>query len=412
MVTVERHPIRLVLSDDLERSRLTVFFRLLLAIPHAIWLSLWTFAALVVGVAAWALTMARGTLPQPLHDFYVQYARYTAHVYAYVHLAANPFPGFTGRPGYPVDVEVDPPARQRRATVAFRAVLALPALVVASALAGFGVSGGGSTGTSVDASVIVTAAFLGWFACLALARMPRGLRNVGAYAIRYVVQTVGYLLFLTDRYPDSRPALDLPATAPEHPVALAVADDLRRSRLTVFFRALLVVPHLVWLVLWSLAALVAAVVNWATALATGRPAAVLHRFLSAYLRYSTHVGAFLFLVANPFPGFAGAAGSYPVDLVVGPPAAQRRWATGLRALLAVPGLLLAGALGSALYAAAFLGWFASLAVGRMPRGLRDLGAYALRYSAQTTAYLVVVTGRYPYGGPEAPAPAGAALPAG
>ena len=29
----------------------------------------------------------------------------------------------------------------------------------------------------------------------------------------------------------------------EHPIGLVVTDDLRRSRLTVFFRYLLVIPH-------------------------------------------------------------------------------------------------------------------------------------------------------------------------
>ena len=36
-----QHPIRLHITDDLQRNRLTVFFRLILAIPHIIWLSLW-----------------------------------------------------------------------------------------------------------------------------------------------------------------------------------------------------------------------------------------------------------------------------------------------------------------------------------------------------------------------------------
>jgi hypothetical protein len=31
----------------------------------------------------------------------------------------------------------------------------------------------------------------------------------------------------------------------------------------------------------------------------------------------------------------------------------------------------------------------------MPRGLRDLLAYILRYQAQTSAYLLLLTSRYP-----------------
>jgi hypothetical protein len=48
-----------------------------------------------------------------------------------------------------------------------------------------------------------------------------------------------------------------------------------------------------------------------------------------------------------------------------------------------------------LQVASFVGWFAALALGRMPRGMRDLMAYCLRYQAQTYAYLLLLTGRYP-----------------
>jgi hypothetical protein len=35
----------------------------------------------------------------------------------------------------------------------------------------------------------------------------------------------------------------------------------------------------------------------------------------------------------------------------------------------------------------------------MPEGMRNLGASCLRYSAQTYAYALLVTSRYPYGSP-------------
>jgi hypothetical protein len=35
----------------------------------------------------------------------------------------------------------------------------------------------------------------------------------------------------------------------------------------------------------------------------------------------------------------------------------------------------------------------------MPRSLREAQAYSLRYSAQVSSYLLLVTGRYPYSGP-------------
>jgi hypothetical protein len=73
--------------------------------------------------------------------------------------------------------------------------------------------------------------------------------------------------------------------------------------------------------------------------------------------------------------------------------------TGFRIFLAVPAILIGGGLSGAGFAAAFLGWFVGLFLGRMPEGLRDLGAYALRYQGQTNAYLYFVTGRYPDSAP-------------
>src|SRR5436305_6760694 len=99
-----------------------------------------------------------------------------------------------------------------------------------------------------------------------------------------------------------------------HPVRLVVEGDLRRNRLTVFFRLILAIPHLIWVTLWTIAAVIAALVNWIATLVIGRPPAGLHRFLSSYVRYTVHLNAYLYLVANPYPGFIGEEGEYEVDV--------------------------------------------------------------------------------------------------
>jgi hypothetical protein len=208
---------------------------------------------------------------------------------------------------------------------------------------------------------------------------------------------------LTDRYANSDPAFYESANVVrDDPISIEVEDDLQRSRLTVGFRILLAVPHFEWLVLWGIAALFAAIANWFVALFRGRPADGLHRFLGAYLRYQTHVLAYVQLVANPFPGFVGAPGSYPVDIEVpAAPEPQSRLVTGFRFFLALPAMAVASALLGVAFVAAFLSWFYALVRGEVPRGLRNLGAYALRYNAQTNGYLYLLTDRYPYAGPSA-----------
>lgn len=393
------------MTDDLERSRLTVFFRLVLAIPHYVWAALWTLAAIVAAIVAWFATLARGQTPDGLHDFLARYVRYLTHLHAYLLLTANPYPPFGGNQTYPVDVEIDSPAPQHRGKTAARILLAVPAVLLAEALVGFGggrswrTDGGGSFQYS-QSGVATVVAILAWFACLALARMPRGFRDLEAYSIRYAAQTWGYLLLLTDRYPDARPA-EPPAAAPDapHPVAIVITDDLVRGRLTVFFRLLLALPHLVWIVLWIVVLIPVLVLSWVATLVSGRLPASLHRFLSAYLRYQTHLTAFVYLVANPFPSFTGTPG-YPVDLELPrAPEPQSRAKTAVRVLLALPAWIAAAGLGGAALVAAVLGWFAALATGRMPRGLRDLGAWSIRYTGQADAYLFLVTERYSHAGP-------------
>jgi len=186
----------------------------------------------------------------------------------------------------------------------------------------------------------------------------------------------------------------------EHPVTLHVMDDLRRSRLTVFFRFLLTIPHLIWLELWTLLALVVFVLNWIVALVIGRPAKPFQRFNAAYLRYTTTVFSYLFLIANPFPGFTGEPGSYPIELEVPTtPEKQNRLKTFFRLFLIYPALAVAGALMYVTYFVTFLAWWVALITGRMPRGFRDLGANAIRYIEQGYAYLFLVTGSYPNASP-------------
>ena len=383
--------------EEERRSRLTVFFRLLLAIPHLLWFGIWSSGMVLLSPVLWIATLIKGRPPEGLRDLYAMWIRYAVHVYAYTCLVGNAFPGFLGTKGsYPIDVDFPPaPEHQNRWGVGFRFFLALPPLMLAGTLSG----GGGGSSAGFSAGLLVLIAFRAWFAALATGRMPRGLQAAAVYTLGYTSQAYAYLFLLTDRYPDSHPATSPVRPLPPHPVTLSMDDDPHRSRLTVFFRILLAFPHFVWLTLWAIAALFAGIANWVYALFAGRPAAPLHRFLTRFVRYSTHVGAFVLLAGGPFPGFAGAPGSYPIDIEVAPPERQNRWKTLFRGLLAFPALFVASGLSGAAYVGAVGAWFASLFTARMPLGLRGLMAWSLRYQAQTYAYLYVLTDRYPYAAP-------------
>lgn len=409
---MSEHPVQLVVEDDLRRSRLTVFFRLLLAIPHFIWFGLWSIAAFFAAILNWLVTLVSGTPPDGLHSFLGKYVRYYTHLIAYLWLVADPYPGFVGAEGeYPIDIKLPPPEAQPRWSTLFRIILAIPALLLASTFGSSGSafygsrrrSGGSSSAYRYSSGGLgFTTAVLGWFAILARGRMPKGLRDAGAYAVGYQAQALAYTLLLTGRYANADPTALLAGVErpPAHPVHLVGdAHDLRRSRVTVFFRLLLAIPHLIWILLWTIAAFFAAILNWFVTLFTGTPAASFHRFLSRYVRYGLHVASFVYLAANPFPGFTGEEGTYPLDLVLPERRPQNRWKTGFRLILAIPAAIVNGALGSCLFVAAVLTWFYALVRGSAPWGLRNLSAYALRYSAQIDAYFLLITDVYPHASP-------------
>ncbi len=185
------------------------------------------------------------------------------------------------------------------------------------------------------------------------------------------------------------------ASIDAHPIDLVVGTDLTRSRLTVFFRLILAIPQLIWLMLWGIVAEIAAIVAWFAALITGRVPEGLHVFLASYLRFYTRVSAYLFLLADPWPPFGGAEGGYPVDVRVAPAAEQNRVITLFRIFVAIPALILVYVFRLVNQIIAFLGWFYCLFTGQMHEGMQNLSTWLLRYEVQTAAYLLLLTDRYP-----------------
>jgi Domain of unknown function (DUF4389) len=168
-------------------------------------------------------------------------------------------------------------------------------------------------------------------------------------------------------------------------VRLRLEDDLRRPRLAVLVRLPLGLPPALVLVLWLALAAVALAVAWPATLVLGRMPRALHRFLLGFVRFAAQVVAWLSLVSRAFR-------HAQVDAVR---VAQRRPATLFRWLLAAPGIVLASVLAVILAGVAVASWVAALALGRTTAGLRELGAFCLRYILETLAYLLLLTARYP-----------------
>ena len=139
------------------------------------------------------------------------------------------------------------------------------------------------------------------------------------------------------------------------------------------------------------------IINWFVVLFGGRSPEDLHTFVARLLRYRTHLSAYLrFSSRTRIRPFFGRQGAYPVDLEIDAPNDEpQNLATLFRLVLAIPAFLIAYVFSIVMSVIALVGWFVALVIGRMPKGMRDLSAYCLRYEAQTAAYLMILTSRYP-----------------
>jgi hypothetical protein len=177
------------------------------------------------------------------------------------------------------ELDLDPPARQRRLTVLLRVLLLIPHFIV------------------LIAADIVTffAAILAWFGALALGRLPRWAQDyLGGY-LRYATGVKASLYLLIDSYPPFSFT-----GAPGFPVRV----DLRPAelnRLAVLFRIILVIP----------AAIISGVVTggwsalaffcWLVVLVLGRNPDPLFQSSAAIVRYQMRTDAYFLMLTSSYP---------------------------------------------------------------------------------------------------------------
>jgi hypothetical protein len=167
------------------QNRWTVGFRIILAIPHLLWLTLLSFAAFFVVIIGWFGALLMGRLPSWVGPFLTRVIQYHTRVFAYLYLMLDKYPPFSLRDeSYPVVVETNP-GPLNRVAVFFRLVLLVPVYLLATWLcAGLGVS------------MIVI-----WIVVLAKGRMPGVVAQAIAATLRFIVRTWGYGMLVTSAYP-------------------------------------------------------------------------------------------------------------------------------------------------------------------------------------------------------------------
>jgi Domain of unknown function (DUF4389) len=197
----------------------------------------------------------------------------------------------------PVLLAIAPGVQQRRLTVLFRWLLAIPHYIVLIAL-------------YIAAFVVLV---IGWFGALFTGRLPSFAGDFLTGVLRWWTRVIAYSMLLTDKYP--------PFTVDDadYPVRVAARPG-RLNRLAVLFRLILMIPAYIVVTVLSYGAMtIALFVVWLIALVMGRLPVAVHGALSAVLRYQTRFYGYQIMLTSAYPD--GLFGDPPPPPPPPPPAA-------------------------------------------------------------------------------------------
>ncbi len=192
-------------ADYLEpRNRLTAFFRLILAIPLAIWLYLYGLVASIAIVIAWFAIVITGRYPRGLYDFVSDFTRFLARFTAYTVLLSDAYPPFVGSadPDYSVRMDFEPLESYNRWKTLFRIILAIPIAIV----------------RYVMTLMLEIGAIGAWFVIVITGKLPRGLFDLMVLANSYIARSDAYLYLLTETYPPFQDEQTRAAGTPSGPL--------------------------------------------------------------------------------------------------------------------------------------------------------------------------------------------------
>lgn len=205
------YPISYEMAYQEKHSRLSTFFRMLLAIPAAFFAMLYLFVAAFAILFAWVALMITARYPEGLYNFVSGWIRLAGRLAAYEFLLTDRYPPFTGglAPDYPCQIAVGPPQEKySRLKVFFRIIVGIPTLIMNWLF-------------SMWAALM---AFAAWFVIVITGKLPYGLYEQQVLAERYRTRAAAYFVYLTDFQPpiSDRSAADVqqpPASAPPPPPA-------------------------------------------------------------------------------------------------------------------------------------------------------------------------------------------------
>ena len=187
-------------------------------------------------------------------------------------------------------------------------------------------------------------------------------------------------------------------TTSSYPVAYAQQPAIERNRLTVFFRLLMVIPHMIVAFFYLLAAGIVVFIAWFAIVFTGRYPEGMYNFVAGALRFNTRLNSYFYLVTDEFPPFDGAEHpDYPVQLHIPaqPQESYNRLTTAFRFILLIPVAILLYIFNIWIQAVAIAIWVVGVIAGKTSEGLVNAHRFPLAYAARAGAYGCLLTDVWP-----------------
>ncbi len=147
--------------------------------------------------------------------------------------------------------------------------------------------------------------FVAWWAILFTGRYPEGMWSFAMSVMRWSARVQIYTMNLRDEYP---PLGDAP-----YPMTFSQARPVRQSRLLLFVRPFMLLPHYICLVFVAMAASVVALVAWISVLILGRMPRGMFTFITGTLRWIFRVYLFQMLLTDAYPPFSLDNGTQVMD---------------------------------------------------------------------------------------------------
>ncbi|KAA0237227.1 DUF4389 domain-containing protein [bacterium] len=182
------YPVVLDADPAAPQSRLSVFLRIIFAIPQYIVSYFVQLAASVVTFIAWWVILFTGRYPEGMLKFSIGALRWQTRVGAYLVLLTDRYPPFSleDDPAYPVRVAVDGQVDGRnRLTCFFRILMVIPQIIVLWFV-------------TIAAEVCV---LISWFVALFTGSVPEGLHNFIVGWLRWQTRVTSYMYMHVDQYP-------------------------------------------------------------------------------------------------------------------------------------------------------------------------------------------------------------------